>query len=860
MKPKRKNRARFRFVAIRRFQVSMLVALLALFVTVLSLLGYELESIHVSNRLMDVTWFAEDNQRYLVQESPDLEDWITCPGLWTGRGDLFASRVPYILNEDPSVYVRLERLPEAPDLDTDYDGLSDWEEGTYLTDPSKADSDNDGVGDGEEVRLGKIPTDPSDGNGGPTPTSVALVPSTQNAPKVTALRDDRVITLELDFQPGNPWTPFDMGPDGVGAVGYKVTWFPIYDPSLTTSLVTSFRRVDIQPVMNETPYAILVQPVNKFGQLLPDSTEGVVSGGSDRRVQELRQEMTAFFDDFNVPEGLPNELKWNSAYSKPNEERFNGFFINKQFHAHTAVGTENAGQGDRAQTVHRMRKPLVIETGITRRIVFDLDTADGGGRAIWYLDVLPVVVDMTSHFAITGGAASHQGHPANGLRFRIMNQEVSVWGFDESGRQNLIADTRNLDWAGRELFINVRRHWEILLSDTHAQIRVDNQTVLDTELSAFSLHAGDYTCHWNGFGYNTMKNNFPYYVFHWDNFGFDGPQRAADRVLHNYRTTVMGTDYVESSANTPATVSVYVPDDLAPLGTNGKAYATLCFTMQMDTFAPYKPAVTDQVLVNGVPYPIPLPESGTIPPISDASALINVNAPFGQRIPIGTLTSDSVAPLQTGLNEITFVANQCGFHNVHVEVDYMVTEAPSYTLPEKIHPVIIHSHYPSVGLPSAIYAIGPHEVQTWRDHLHDPAVFNPTVSGVIEVGVTVNAGLFGNDGRRLEANYPSACLRAHGVNPGVQSVGLWLRPDNPDSQAQLIARLNTSVQCPAPQVVHTFVFDTTSFTNGTYELTVSAVDSRGVETVPAYSHAGQQAGSLEAYNGFYFPLHITIAN
>lgn len=156
--------------------------------------------------------------------------------------------------------------------------------------------------------------------------------------------------------------------------------------------------------------------------------------------------------------------------------------------------------------------------------------------------------------------------------------------------------------------------------------------------------------------------------------------------------------------------------------------------------------------------------------------------------------------------------------------------------------------------------IGPHDVQTWRDGLDDPAVFNPTVSGVIEVSVTVNAGLFGKDERRLEANHGSACLRAHGVNPGVQSVRLWLRPDNADSQAQPIATLNTSAQCPAPQVAHAFTLDTTSFTDGMYELSVSAVDSRGVETVPDYNHAGQQAGSSEAYNGLTFPLHVTIAN
>ncbi len=41
--------------------------------------------------------------------------------------------------------------------DGDDDGLPDWEEALWQTDPSKADSDGDGTGDGEEVKAGRNP-------------------------------------------------------------------------------------------------------------------------------------------------------------------------------------------------------------------------------------------------------------------------------------------------------------------------------------------------------------------------------------------------------------------------------------------------------------------------------------------------------------------------------------------------------------------------------------------------------------------------------------------------------------------------------------------------------------------------------
>src|SRR3989344_8258983 len=44
------------------------------------------------------------------------------------------------------------------DIDTDSDGLKDWEEALFKSDPNNKDTDGDGTEDDEEVKLGRNPT------------------------------------------------------------------------------------------------------------------------------------------------------------------------------------------------------------------------------------------------------------------------------------------------------------------------------------------------------------------------------------------------------------------------------------------------------------------------------------------------------------------------------------------------------------------------------------------------------------------------------------------------------------------------------------------------------------------------------
>ncbi|HVS79679.1 MAG TPA: hypothetical protein VHF05_01745 [Candidatus Paceibacterota bacterium] len=58
------------------------------------------------------------------------------------------------------------------DTDTDGDGLKDWEEALWRTDPNKADTDGDGTPDGEEIRESRDPLKANTAANGAPPTDI----------------------------------------------------------------------------------------------------------------------------------------------------------------------------------------------------------------------------------------------------------------------------------------------------------------------------------------------------------------------------------------------------------------------------------------------------------------------------------------------------------------------------------------------------------------------------------------------------------------------------------------------------------------------------------------------------------------
>jgi len=53
--------------------------------------------------------------------------------------------------------LNIQNIKDFKEVDTDKDGLPDWEEVLWKTDPKKSDTDGDGTPDGEEITLGRNP-------------------------------------------------------------------------------------------------------------------------------------------------------------------------------------------------------------------------------------------------------------------------------------------------------------------------------------------------------------------------------------------------------------------------------------------------------------------------------------------------------------------------------------------------------------------------------------------------------------------------------------------------------------------------------------------------------------------------------
>lgn len=84
-------------------------------------------------------------------------------------------------------------IAQAAEQDSDHDGLKDWEEVLWKTDPHNPDTDGDGTSDGEEVREGRNPT--KAGPNDKLDTSIAS--STSNMLSTEGLTDTQVFSRQL---------------------------------------------------------------------------------------------------------------------------------------------------------------------------------------------------------------------------------------------------------------------------------------------------------------------------------------------------------------------------------------------------------------------------------------------------------------------------------------------------------------------------------------------------------------------------------------------------------------------------------------------------------------------------------------
>lgn len=621
---------------------------------------------------------------------------------------------------------------------------------------------------------------------------------------LTVRQDDRAAILQWDVDPKRLAAPL---PEGVS--GYRVTWGPAARPDSFVRL-TEYKFIQLQPLVNGQPYVAQVQSVDSYGRLSPFSTQVSFTGDS-ARVDALRERMNGFFDDFNLAEGAPDELKWNTAYSRCNSEESNAFFINPQFHVHNTVFSGNC---DRAQQVNRARAEIDFSDNLTRTIVFDYDGVFRRNR--WYVDLVPRLADLTGPEKFFPG----------GLRIKQSDYDLDIRTIDNNGDEVVIAQTDRkpyppLDAAGVPLVPNVRRHWEVRVSKTAMEVLVDGVRVLATPPGAFRLTQDRYHVHWVAFSYNTNKGNQMMVLYHWDNFGFDAPAGTRnDTVTHNYKLNNAGSDFLNVARwndTAPAAANLNIPDEI-----NGARERRLMFTLQTQDNRKYVWSATDRVILNGVGFAIPKPASDTDPP--DVSLVTSIR-PYQVTIPLPE------GVLRKGMNTFVFDLEASGVHNIHVELDFDTATAPSYTQPDRAAGGQVMPKMPEIGPNAIIAQIGSTQIDRYSDQVNDPAKFKPSVSGIVPVTVEV-----GND----------RVLQGTGSNPGVKLVELFV-------DRQIVASQRTDVMTPAPAATLTFNLDTRKFPNGTHELYVRAYNPDCVPSIADY-------GVFNGQSGRYLPIYINVRN
>jgi hypothetical protein len=620
-------------------------------------------------------------------------------------------------------------------------------------------------------------------------------------------------------------------------------------------LVTANRRVQLQPLLNDAPYHVRVQRIDALGEIISQPRDLDFPGGDGSRVAALRASMT-HFDDFNLPLGPADETLWNNATVTSTDPRFNLFFINDQYHAHTLHGTRVDNTGDRSQTSQRFRKPVRIESGVRRRIVFDMD-APLSPRSVWYLDLNPVRTDLTAHvdfFDMDGGS----GLPAGTLRLRAQFQTFSVNIVGMDGASHPIASV-DMEEAGRQAVSNVRRSFEARVGTDGIEVLIDGRSVIDASYAPYMLAPGDYEPLWIAFGYNTPKDAVPYYLVHWDNFGFDGPDVDA-REVHNYVTRIEGTDYRKANRGNGEfpSFTVRIPDDLRPTVAGATAQATLVLTYQMGDYSAFTLLPGDHVTLNGnASHPLPPRINNSVPYNPD---LLAWGIPYTVQIPLGTLVHGGTSPLVVGDNVFQFFAENTGILDVHVEVAYPPGSAPAYTPPSAIHHFPLHGELPRLGLPARFEQIGDTQVGD-EHHLSAESPARIAISGVVPLNLVVGNHSYANWAPELMA-FPvqSTEVWSTGGTTGIATVEVFLRPSGGGAETSTrVLALDTGRDVPAPQGRYLRSFDSRAFADGDYELFVQATSPSGQKSHPSY---GDETYLWDAaqLSGAYYPIQVRIQN
>ncbi len=711
-------------------------------------------------------------------------------------------------------------------------------------------------------------------------TPVSIDNTLPNPTNVKVFADDRIATIT--------WTPPDNA-SSRGIVGYYVTWGTQSGGIYTNAKQTTYNETQIQPLTNGTVYNVKVQSVQGNHVSVPvtgsweeggsQATEaranGKVSPGvtlsvtpTSARVDQMRQQLTGFFDDFNTPAGGFDESKWNTAQSSCVAVGAGGSFINAQFHSHTQVRSDC----DRAQIINRPRAVFDI-TGRTEAnpgvVAFDFDGVSHG-RDAWYIDFIPttarkngIPLDITSHASIFDDEPSDPSM----LRFEQLNDKVLFVYYDRNKVPHQITPTFSCpdwgspaslpggcsktpgqqvpglsplpeptttsdcpDWAPNCLnpISNFRRHWIIHISSTKIKLFLDGMLFWEGPMPAELASVNKYTIHNNLFSYNTGKGDDTLpatSLLHWDNFGFNGP--APNTVVHNYlEGGVTGTvpylgrgNEANQLPEAPRNIKLNIPDNIG-----SPVQARFMFTLNNDGPDNYHWSSDDHIIVNGKRYNYSNPALNEQAPILkewDGTDLVGSNyVPFADGIII------NAADLRRGINDIALNiganVRYNGIFNVHIELEYTKGTQPTYTQPSTIFGASIynamfqptmssHDNYlfieQDMGLPTGVIATTPGSTDTTPPSIN---ITSPTNGTSFSKGDTINLAITATD------------------NVAVDKVVLYLdggaNPYHTITHSPFDHTLETSNMSTGNHTIYARVFDTSGLQNQSATINFTVTD------------------------------------
>ncbi len=681
-----------------------------------------------------------------------------------------------------------------------------------------------------------------------TQTTLAQTPPAPTILEVT--EDDRAAVIYWNSKK-NTYSP-NYDPDKQQDIySYLIEWGTVAG-GFTNKDITPYRAYQPQPLTPNTVYQARVYALNSVGQ--KSAASNVIQfQHSDTKVNDMRNRLNGFFDDFNLPMGGFDETKWNQAYSGCMKPGAVSQHINNQFHAHNVSASDRCDRGvasSRPRQIFDFRN----RTGV---IEFDMDGAKLF-RQRWYLDFTPAnrKNDITGHISIDDGSNPPVGDPGYLLRLTEVGHSVIVQLADQYGALHSLQNVyRNgacgydMQWCNSENLIpipNVRKHWRIELSKTDVRIFIEGTLVLDASLVTNHTPNGlpfeEAQLNWIFFSYNTPKENLPLSMVHWDNFGFDAPAGWMDNtVVHNYTDGKLGTETVSNEndpaagalalSNTPAIAQIPIPDSTVDHLGNAPLTTELMFTIQGGN---YNWVPSDNVTVNGHTYSFAKPISN-IPGFPD-------NQLVGTLQPYSAIINIDPTHLITGNNEVRFYLNHARVLNIHIELLFPKNQAPTFSQPGAIFPnhmqkLMEFNNHNDFGPGLTMSEIDGYQI--WTSEFQkvstpygvEKVIKQTPVSGIIDIDILANS---------------NAQLAASAHATGIEYFEVLI-------DSQVVDKIDVNADEPVAAFRYLYQLNTNCLSNGIHELFIIAYDSDGFGSAFDLFESGVKSEQ-------YLPVEITVAN